>query len=138
MLKPLFFIYAICFGCYILFVRTPDFFDGETMPAIVIKNNDTSFISYNINKINYKIIANYPLRSLQNNQKVTIIYNVSNAKEAVIYTFWGYWITWGELLMSIILIFLLYQIAVSITSNPSLTAIKDQEETEFAKPKKYI
>jgi len=59
-------------------------------------------------------------------------------EKGAVYTFWGYWITWGELIMSVVLCFVLFQIAVSVTNNPSPESLIEQMEFKEEKKKKYL
>ena len=139
MLKLLFSLYLICYCCYIFYTREPDYFDGETTQAIIQINEQTKTATATFlvaNKI-YTINANYFLRKLKNNQKIEIIYVPHHPEKAAVYSLWGYWVCWGELLMSTILLLALYQLSVSITQNPSAETIKSQQEIIDVPLKKY-
>jgi hypothetical protein len=56
---------------------------------------------------------------------------------AKVYNFWGYWITWGELLTSIGLFIALFQVAVAVTKNPTAESLKEQLEYKEEKKKRY-
>ena len=139
MLKLLLSLYFTCYFCYIFYTRTPDYFDGETTTATISINPVTqkAIANFTLASITYSITANYPLRKLKQGDKVEIIYLPSKPEAAVVYSFWGYWITWGELVMSIILLLALYQLAVSITYNPTPEAIIDQMDKEDMPKTKY-
>lgn len=99
----------------------PDYFDGETVTAIVKIDTKTgdAFANYTIAIKQYQINADYPLRQLKDGEKVELIYNPSKPEIAAVYNFWGYWFTWGELIMSIVLLLGLYKLATSIVQNPN-------------------
>jgi len=139
MLKLLLSLYFISYFCYIFYTRTPDYFDGETIAATNNINPTTqkATASFTISSKTYTIDTYYPFRQLKQGEKIQIIYLPSKPETAVVYSFWGYWITWGELLMSIILLLLLYQLAVSITYNPTQEAILDQVAIEDLPKSKY-
>ena len=139
MYKLLLTLYFICYACYIFYTREPDYFDGETTHAFVTLNNKTNkaTASYHIQGKQYFIDANYPLRTIENGEVVTIIYNPSKPEVAAVYSFWGYWLTWGELCFSIIALFISYQIAVSITSNPTAESLKEQQTIDDTPKAKY-
>jgi hypothetical protein len=59
------------------------------------------------------------------------------AKGAV-YHWWGYWITWQELIGGVVLIILLFQLAKAITQNPTPEALLEQMEYKEERKKKYI
>ncbi|HMZ45248.1 MAG TPA: hypothetical protein PLU36_00445 [Chitinophagaceae bacterium] len=129
---------------YIIYSRVPDYFDGETAPATIhwLKDSTTNttipkavFIH---GKTKYEVDARYVLRSLPENKKLTVIYLVKKPQNAVVYSWWGYWITWGELLTSILLLVALFQVAVAITKNPTPEAVMEQlEYFNAAKKRKY-
>lgn len=139
MLKLLLSLYFISYFCYIFYTRTPDYFDGETSNAVITINPITknAIANFKISAVDFNIDASYPLRKLKQGDKVEVIYLPSNPQTAAVYRFWGYWITWGELLMSVILLLGLYQLAVSITYNPTEAAVLDQMDKEEMPKTKY-
>ncbi len=92
---------------------------------------------YSIGVNQYSVNAFYPLINYNDNEKVEVIVEHEHPNRAVVYRFWGYWITWGELLTSIVLAILLFQIAVSITKNPTPEALLEQISYQPEKKTKY-
>lgn len=139
MLKLLLSLYFTCYFCYIFYTRVPDYFDGETVMATIKIDSKTSnaLANYTIASKQYQINAEYPLRKLKDGETVELIYNPSKPEMAAVYSLWGYWFTWGELIMSVVLLLGLYKLATSITQNPTEQAIKDQMETIDEPKKKY-
>ena len=103
-------------------------------------NKTRHFAVFDLNRKTYTIAADYPLRFLQNGQKINVIYETSNPEKASVYCWWGYWIKLSELIISIALLFVLYFIAAAVTRHPTPEALI--EELEARKPKmkkrKYI
>lgn len=85
----------------------------------------------------YSVNASYPLISYIVNERVEVIVENEHPNRAVVYRLWGYWITWGELLISIVLAILLFQVAVSITKNPTPEALLEQLSYHPEKKTKY-
>ncbi len=143
MYKAVLILYLACFGLYILFSRQPDFFDGQQDLATIHLVKDSSankvqaFAFYRTGKKDYSINAGYLFRTFTEGEKVPIIYETSQPEKGAIYSWWGYWVTWGETLFSIVLIVLFYQIAVAITSNPSPEAVIEQLSYKPRKKRKY-
>jgi len=144
MYKPVIILYLVCFGFYLLFCRQPDYLDGQFSPATIhfrvdsATNNLHPYAHYTYGVKKYLVSAAYPLRFLQENQKVTVIYETNNPTKGAVYAVWGYWLQIGELLFSIIGILFFYQIAVAITQNPSPESLIEQLETKNpAKKRKY-
>lgn len=143
MYKGIAFLYFVCFFLYLLYTREPDFFDGETMPAIINWQMDSASQQkipkavYEVNKKVYAFDARYLFRSLPENKRVEIIYNSSHPERAALNKWWGYWITWGELLGSIILLIALFQVAVAVTKNPTAEAVLEQLEHKEEKKRRY-
>lgn len=92
---------------------------------------------YSIGIHQYRIAANYPLLSYEPSEKVTVIFESAHPSKAKVYRFWGYWILWEELLGSIIALIALFQVAVSITNNPSAGSLKEQLAYQPEKKTKY-
>ena len=143
MYKGIAILYLVCFSLYIVYSREPDYFDGEYMPATIRWQIDSVHKQaipkavFTLKKQEYAIDARYVLRSLPENKKLTLIYHPTHPEKAVVYSFWGYWITWGELLGSIILFIALFQVAVAVTYNPTAEALLEQLEYKEEKKKKY-
>ena len=143
MFKSIISLYLIIFGCYILFTRIPDYFDGEKYPAIIelVKNDSTKSTYtkavYQIAGKQYSINAAYPLMNYSANERVEVIVEHEHVESGAVYRFWGYWITWGELIISVILAFILFQVAVSITKNPTPEALMEQLSYKEEKKTKY-
>jgi hypothetical protein len=122
----------VCFGTYLLFTRQPDYFDGEKVPAtiFIVKDSATAKLipvaEFSNGYQNYKVKADYYLRSWKAGEKTEVIYEAEHPEKGVVYAFWGYWISLGELLGSIIFIIISYQAAVSITNNPTQEALNEQ------------
>lgn len=139
MLKLLIVLYLACFGSYLFFSRQPDWFDSERIPAVIVKQDDKLVAQYTILGKNYFAEAEYVFRSLTPGQKVEVIYEQSQMQHAKMYAFWGYWITWKELLASFIIITGAYFAATSIVARPSAASLIEQlEEKEPERKRKYI
>lgn len=144
MYKGIAFLYFVCFTLYIIYSRVPDYFDGERAPATIhwltdsVSNNKIPKAVFIHDTTKYAVDARYVLRNLPENKKVTVIYIKSKPNKAVIYSWWGYWITWGEVLASVILLVALFQVAVAITKNPTPESVIEQlEYYNAAKKRKY-
>ena len=144
MTKLVIILYLSCFAIYILFSRQPDFFDSDTTKATIhflqdsLSKKQEPFAQFAVNRMLYQIPAGYNFRNLHEGETVNIIYENEKPSHAAVYTFWGYWITAGELFFSIGLIIVMYYIATAITANPSPEAVIEQlEEKPYTKRKKY-
>ena len=106
----------------------------------LVKTNSNQFFkaTFIVDKINYSINAEYPLRKLTAGQKVLIVFDSSNPQNAAVYNWWGYWFQWDELLASILIPFILFFAANAITKNPTPEAlIEDMEMDNPVKRRKY-
>jgi len=136
-------LYLVCFGCYLVFTRQPDYFDGEKVPATIHWMRDSAsrmLIPKAVYSDGYKtfsIDARYVLREWKEGDRLTVIYEVGKPVHAAVYRFWGYGITWGELLASIVLCVVLFQVAVAITSNPTPESLVEQLEFKEEKKSRY-
>ena len=106
-----------------------------------IKDSSTGkiqpFASFLYDKKIYSVNASYLFRNFTEGQRVPLIYETSQPNKAAVYSWWGYWITWGETLFSTILLVLFYQVAVAITKNPSPESLIEQLEYKPQKRRKY-
>ena len=136
MYKTLTILFVILYGCFVLFARQPDYFDGEVVPATIHFAKDSAsqsikpFANYSIGVNKYIVAASYPLRYLNEGDRISIIYDPSNLKKAVVYSVWGYWILWTELLAALVGYIVLFQVARGITNNPTPESVIEQLENE--------
>ncbi|MEP7317562.1 MAG: hypothetical protein ABI921_02440 [Panacibacter sp.] len=143
MYKTVLILYITCFGLYVLFSRQPDYFDGVKDIATIhfIADSATNklqpFAVYELNKKNYSVNAGYLFRNFKEGEKIPVIYETSQPVKGAVYNWWGYWITWGETLFSIVLLVVFYQASVAITKNPSPESLIEQLEYKPRKKRKY-
>lgn len=127
-----------------MFTRQPDYFDGEKVPATVHQIKDVVSgqmmlrAVFNTGTKVYDIDPHYVFRNIYEGKKLTVIYETGSPEKGAVYATWGYWITWGELVMSVILCVVLFQVAVAVTNNPSPEAIAEQRDYKEEKKKKYL
>jgi len=126
-----------------LFTRQPDFFDGEKAPATIQNIYDSlgkqtiPAAMYQANGKWYHADARYFLRKNTVGEKVTVIYETATPETAAVYTFWGYWIGWGELLFTVVGYIVLLQIAYAVTTNPNAQSLQDQLSYKPENKRKY-
>jgi hypothetical protein len=136
--------YIICFALYVLFTRQPDYQDGEFVPGVIhfIKDSKTqkpvAKAIYSVDTLRDTVNAYYPLRHFTEGQHVKIIYQTSEPSKAAVYTWWGYWLQWDEILASVLIPMILLYAAKAITAGPTPEAVVEElEMRKPAKPKKY-
>lgn len=129
-------IYIVCFVCYALFSRVPDYFDGEFIKGVVTnasfsdqKGSPELTIDYRVGSetFHYKTEMWF-LKKYKQGDAVEIIYNPSNPSSACIYAFIGYWIKWPELMFTAFFFIILFVSAVFITGKNNTPAIKNDDE----------
>ncbi len=141
--KTVIILYLVVFCLYILFSRQPDYFDGEITTATIhwqkdsIQKQTIPKAVFFIGKDVYAVDARYIFRELAENKFVEIIYESNSPNKAVVYSWWGYWITAGELFASLILLFVLLQIAIVMNKNPSAESLIEQLEYKPEKKRRY-
>lgn len=140
MYKTVIIIYIICFGLYVLFSRQPDYFESDfTNATIHLKKDSNNNIQpeayYTIQAKTYSISVNYLFTTFSENENIQVIYNTTSPKKAALYSVWGYWIRWQEIIFTALALFLLFEIAVSINKNPTPEAVIEQLEKPSKKTK---
>ena len=128
-------LYIVCFGCYVLFTRQPDYFDSERTTGEVISINNKSVVRYSDGNDAYTTYVVYPFLH-RPGKYVEVVYEKADPSKAKHYTFFGYWTTFGELVVSMLIMIVLYFVAVSITNNPTPEALLEQLEASKKKPRK--
>ncbi len=143
MFKTIFILYIVCIACYVPFTRQPDYFDGEKSPAVIkfLKDSVTGVTLpnalYHDGRLQHRIDARYIFRKWKEGDTLEVIYETNNPEKAAVYGFWGYWITWGELVASMALLLGLLLVAVMVTKNPTPGALVEQLEYKEEKKRKY-
>jgi hypothetical protein len=140
--KLLIILYLVCFPIYILFSRRPDYFDGElTIGTIHFENDSTKqlepFAVYSVDEKKYSVNAAYLFKHFYEGENVRVIYEAAQPEKGAVYSVWGYWLKWGELLFSILLLIVMYCAAIAITSNPTPESLIEQLENEPIRKRKY-
>ncbi|MGN6618209.1 MAG: hypothetical protein ACTHJ5_13630 [Ilyomonas sp.] len=130
------------FSLYIVFTRQPDIFDGIHTEGIIHYAKDSTgktvpeaFFSIDHQSISFN--ADYLFRNLKENEKVKIIYDPSQPQKAALYGIWGYWLRWGELLASLVLLIGLFKISKAITSHPTPEGLLSELEEPRPRRRKY-
>ena len=141
MLKNVVILFLVIYPLYVLFTREPDFWDGEMYRANIhhVKNpaqNERLIAVFSMEHHTDSISADYPFRSFAEGESVPIIYEASAPEKASLYTVWGYWIRWKELLSFIVMSVFFYLLAVSITSHPTPESLLEELEGNKPKPRK--
>ena len=143
MYKSITILYFVCFASYLFLSRQPDYLDGETAPATIHWLTDSASgksipkAVFNDGRKEHAIDARYFLRDLKNGDKVEVIYETDHPEKAAVYTFFGYWMTWGELIATVLIYIALFQVAVSVTKNPTPEALIEQLEFKEVPKRKY-
>lgn len=92
---------------------------------------------YSTGKKEYSVNADYLFRHFNEGETVDIIYELSQPEKGAVYSWWGYWFTWGETLFSLFLIIVFYKISHAVTNNPSPESVVEQLEYKPRKRRKY-
>ena len=135
--------YILCLGLYIFFTRQPDYTDGEfTQGTIHFVRDSTgkpgAKAVFAVRKTLYTIDAAYSFRPLNDGEQVRVIYEASNPQQAAVYSWWGYWIKWKELIAAVLIPFVLVYAANAITSNPTPEGlIQDMEMDNDVRRRRY-
>ena len=143
MYKSITILYFVVFSTYIFFTRQPDYLDGEISTATIHLVKDSASKQsipkafFSIGKNYYSVDARYFLRDLYEGKKLEVIYEESQPEKAAVYSWWGYWITIGELAGSLVLFIILFQVAVAVTKNPTVESLIEQMEYEPEHKRKY-
>lgn len=139
MLKAFFPGYIICFALYILFSRQPDYFDSEVVTGkILVQELHGQYIAkFREGSSEYRINAGYFLRSYRDEEPVKIIFEKGNPQKAAIYSWWGYWLTPGEIISSLLIPIAFWLISYFITRNPVPGSVDMEEMEQGKKRPKY-
>lgn len=90
---------------------------------------------FSITNENHYARIEYPFLYKQGEQ-VSVIFETADPSNATSYGLLGYWLTFGELIASLVVVIVLYYVAVTITSNPTPEALLEELEMGKRKPPK--
>jgi len=128
---------VVCFALYLPFSRYPDYFDSEVTPAVIIEHNGVKMLQFIESGKTYQL----PLSSTQNkvavDQKVEVIYELSNPQHAKLNQLWGDWFQPTEIAWTLGLFFVLLGVAYATTHRPHPDALKEQLNYKKENLKKY-
>ncbi len=132
-------LFIVCFSCYILFTRQPDYFEAEFTPGKVVLPDTTDIeikaVEYPVGQEMYTVpIEGWGASQVSNGEKVTVIYNPTIPSEGSLYTFFAYWIKLPELLAGATVFSLLFVSAIFITGK---NQPDDLQETTNERKRKY-
>lgn len=142
MLRNVVILFFIVYPLYVLFSRQPDYFDGEMYRANIhhlydsLHQKETTIAVYTIEHHTDTIAADYLFTSFAEGEKVPIIYESAAPENASLYSVWGYWIRWKELLSFIVMSGFFYILASGITSNPTPESLMEELEGSKPQPRK--
>lgn len=143
MYKAITIIFIACFLVYLPFSRIPDVFDSVKADGVAIQKLDSAtqkekvFIQYTSNeKKTYTFDPSYVFLQYKVGEKVPVIYEESNPEKAAVDRVWGYWICWKELLGSLVIYFLLFQLSLAMVKNPVPESKEEQEAYSRSKRKR--
>ena len=145
MIKLVAILFFACYPLFVFYTREPDFQDSDYTKGNIHFTLDSQshqtepFAVFTFMRQVYTVKASYLFKSYSEGQKVDIIYDTNDPSDASVYSLWGYWIRWKELLAFIAIFVGLYQVAVALTSNPTPEALLEELEGMKKKPrrKKY-
>ena len=134
--KPVAILFVFCLVCYIVFSRSPDYFDSEFANGVIdINAKGEKILTYSIDRKKYKvIIEGWGASQVAKGETVRIIYNPSDPAEASLYSFFAYWFKLKELLFSIGGCVILFIAAVFITGKETPYYYTEEE---LRKKRKY-
>jgi len=118
----------------VLFTRQPDYFDGQFTTGEIVRIKEKLMVAFSNGGVGYQV----PVRSFLHRpgEYVKVIYETSDPSNAQVYGFFDYWVTFGELIASFVIVGLLYWIATTVTKNPTPEALLEELEAGKKKPRK--
>jgi hypothetical protein len=134
--KTITLVYLVCFSIYLVYSRDPDFIDSETYPARIqyVQGQPQAVFTYG--GARYQVPATTGPGRLTAGEAVTVIFSPAEPAKGKLYSFFGYWFRWQEVLGSLVAYILLFLVARSITQNPTPEAVIEQLETPAKQPRK--
>lgn len=128
-------LYLVIFSLYILFSRQPDYFDSEfTRGTIVETRPYHKAIRFREGTYTYTIPLNgWGASQVAAGDTVKIIFDPSKPATSTLYSFFSYWLSLPELLVSALAFVVLFAAAVLITGRQEVYYYTDEEKRKKRK-----
>jgi hypothetical protein len=118
-----------------LFTRQPDYFDSDFTNGEIIRVNGKLLAGFSDGHDGYNVEVTYPFLH-RPGEYVKVIYENAEPGKGKVYSFFGYWLTFGEVAASLFIVIALYWVANAITKNPTPEALLEELESSKKKPRK--
>lgn len=126
MIKSSFLLFFICFLLYLPFSRTPDYFDSETIPALVEYKGTLLVASFKEKNIKYNLVLDEQAYKKMLGKRVEVIYELSQPQHVKLNKLIGYWLIANEILWSLGIFILLMAVAYATTHRPEKASLEQQ------------
>jgi len=131
MIKSSIILFLSLFFVYLPFSRTPDYFDSEITPALIVQRGDKLVASFTEEGKRY--LLRLPLEEFKSKigERVEIRYELNQPEHAKINQAWGYWWVPQELAFALGIFIVLMGVAYATTNRPDPVSL--QEQLDFKK-----
>ena len=138
MIKSATILFLSLFLVYLPFSRTPDYFDSEITPALIVQRGDKVIASFTEEGKTY--ILTLPSEQFKNQigQRIDIRYELNQPEHAKINQAWGYWWVPSELAFALGIFVVLMGVAYATTNRPDPASLKEQLDYKKENSTKYI
>jgi len=137
MIKSAIILFLSLFFVYLPFSRTPDYFDSEITPALIVQRGDKIVASFTEDKKTYLLPLAKEVYQLKIGERVEIRYELNQPEHAKINKAWGYWLVPYELAFAAGIFLALMGVAYATTHRPDPASLKEQLDYKKENATKY-
>ena len=137
MIKSAIILFLVLFLVYLPFSRTPDYFDSETIPALIEKRGAIIVASFQEAGKSYWIPLPTEKFKTKIGQRTEIIYELNQPEHAKLNQAWNYWLVPSELAFALGIFIVLLGVAYATTNKPDPSSLAEQLDYKKENTGKY-
>ena len=137
MIKSAIILFLVLFLVYLPFSRTPDYFDSETIPALIEKRGAIIVASFQEAGKSYWIPIPTEKFKTKIGQRTEIIYELNQPEHAKLNQVWNYWLVPSELAFALGIFIVLLGVAYATTNKPDPSSLAEQLAYQNEHKSKY-
>ena len=138
MIKSVLILFIACFLTYLPFSRTPDYFDSDTIPALIESKEGIVAAVFKESGKTYRVSLDQKQFQSMIGSRIEIRYELSTPQHAKVNQLIGYWLVPKELLGALSILIVLLIAAYATTHRPDPASLKEQIEFEKEDTGKYV
>ena len=124
--------------CYLPFSRTPDYFDSDITPALIVARAGGVVAVFKESGKQYQVVLDPSIYQSKVGSRIEVRYELSAPQHAKLNQVLGYWLEPKEILGAVCILIILLIAAYATTHRPDAASLKEQIEFKKEDTGKYV